>query len=341
MTMMVPVALAVAFLCALGMTWWLARPGAWLAPLDIPNERSLHATPKPRGGGLGVLAGFGVGMVMGFALLPDHTALPALVVSMALVAGVSYADDRMHVGIFVRLGVQGLAAALAVGWGGLAPSVLTFPGVAVGIGAVPGFLLAVLAVVWLTNLYNFMDGLDGLAGTMSCIGLGTLAWLASSQAPGLALLAGLLAAGAAGFLVWNAPPARIFMGDVGASTLGFAAAIIILWGDASAVFPWWLGVVVFGVFIADATVTLIRRGLNRERIWEAHRTHFYQRLVTLGWSHRRALVLNATLMLACSVAALVAQSVASVWQWLIVLIVALLLGGTMVWVTFLERTRAS
>jgi UDP-N-acetylmuramyl pentapeptide phosphotransferase/UDP-N-acetylglucosamine-1-phosphate transferase len=339
MTMAVSMALAVAFLCALGITWWLSRPGAWLAALDIPNERSLHDTPKPRGGGLGVLAGFGVGMVAAFGLLPADTAMPALVVAMMLVAGVSYADDRMHVGIGVRLAVQGLAAALAIGWGGLTPTILTLPGISVEIGTVLGFALAMLAVVWLTNLYNFMDGMDGLAGTMSCVGLGTLAWLASSQAPGLALLAGLLAAGAAGFLVWNAPPARIFMGDVGASTLGFAAAVLILWGDKSAAFPWWLGMLVFAVFIADATVTLVRRALNRERVWKAHRTHFYQRLVTLGWSHRRALTLNATLMLTCSLAAFSAQSVDPVWQWVTLVAVAALLGGTMVWITLLERTR--
>ena len=339
--MLASLALAAAFLCAFGITWWLSRPGAWLATLDIPNDRSLHDAPTPRGGGLGVLAGFGVGMVVASGMLPSDPAFPALLFAMLLVAGVSYADDRMHVGIGVRLAVQGLAATVAVGWGGLAPTVLVLPVVSLEVGAVPGFGLAVLAVIWLTNLYNFMDGMDGLAGTMSCIGLATLAGLASSQAPGLALLAALLAAGAAGFLIWNAPPARIFMGDVGASTLGFAAAILILWGNQSAAFPWWLGGLVFAVFIADATVTLLRRALNRERVWKAHRTHFYQRLVTLGWSHRRALALNTILMLACSLAAFLAQSAGVVWQWCILLGVAVLLGSTMVWITLLERTRAS
>ena len=106
-------------------------------------------------------------------------------------------------------------------------------------------------------------------------------------------------------------------------------------------YPWWLGALVFGVFIADATVTLLRRALNRERVWRAHRTHFYQRLVTLGWSHGRALGLNLGLMVGCSIAATLAQASGTAVQWLLLLFVAIMLIGTMFWITVLERRRAA
>jgi UDP-N-acetylmuramyl pentapeptide phosphotransferase/UDP-N-acetylglucosamine-1-phosphate transferase len=157
--------------------------------------------------------------------------------------------------------------------------------------------VAVLFVVWMTNLYNFMDGIDGLAGGMTVLGfatLGVLGWLGGD--PGYALAAWLVAAAALGFLPVNFPPARLFMGDVGSVPLGFLAAAFALGGVRAGLFALWVPVLVFSPFIVDATVTLARRGLRRERVWQAHRSHHYQRLVLMGWSHRKTSLAGYVIM---------------------------------------------
>ena len=244
-----------------------------LLPVAVPNARSLHASPVPRGGGLAIWAGWFAGTLW----LPGDK--PWLGPLLAVIA-VSLWDDCRGVHPAVRLAVH-IASAAAWAW-------LSLP------GAIS--LVAVVAIVWMANLYNFMDGSDGLAGAMTMVGFGAYAagaWLAGGR--DTALLAALAAA-TAPFLLRNVPPARIFLGDVGSVPLGFLAATFGIAGWRNGWWPGWFPLLVFLPFIADATVTLGRRLLKRARIWEAHREHFYQRLVQIGWGHGRTLALHAVLM---------------------------------------------
>jgi len=162
-----------------------------------------------------------------------------------------------------------------------------------------------LAVAWMTNLYNFMDGSDGLAGGMAVIGFGAYALAAASggHAPLLALSAALAAA-ALGFLLFNFPPARVFLGDVGSVPLGFLAGALGIVGWRDDLWPLWFPALVFAPFIADASATLLRRLARREKVWQAHREHYYQRLVRTGAGHRGAALAGYALMLVCAAAAL-------------------------------------
>ncbi|HMV34002.1 MAG TPA: hypothetical protein PKA50_17925, partial [Gemmatimonadales bacterium] len=207
------------------------------------------------------------------------------------VAAISLADDRTGVRAGYRFLVHLLAAGLAVGSGpGLLAGALALPA---GV-AIP---LAVLGLVWMINLYNFMDGMDGFAGGMSLAGFGGLALLALPWGPtGYPLACTVVAAAALGFLGWNFPPARIFLGDVGSAPLGYLAGIGILAGAGLGAFPLPCGLLVFLPFIGDASFTLARRIVAGERFWEPHRTHLYQRLVLAGWSHRRVVLWEYLLM---------------------------------------------
>jgi UDP-N-acetylmuramyl pentapeptide phosphotransferase/UDP-N-acetylglucosamine-1-phosphate transferase len=203
---------------------------------------------------------------------------------------VSLLDDRFQVAIGIRLAVQVLAAAYWI-WVS---------------GPVVGGVGAFLAILWATNLYNFMDGSDGLAGLMTVSGFtayAVAAWLAGSTAA--AMLFALVAA-TLPFLRRNLPPATVFMGDTGAVPLGFLAAVVGIEGIGTGLWPLWFPLLVFLPFIADASVTLTRRALRGERIWRAHREHYYQRLVQLGLGHSGALALYAALMVGTGTSALAA-----------------------------------
>lgn len=252
--------------------------------LDRPNERSLHARPVPRTGGLAVT----LGACAGILVAGGPVDMPAFAAVLMLI---SLADDWRGLGAGIRLA------------GHLAVAVLF---VAMAEPSLPGWMtvVLVLAVAWMTNLYNFMDGADGLAGGMALIGFGTYAAAALAfSAEGLAGSAAAVAAAAAAFLLHNFPPARIFLGDGGSVPLGFLAAAMGITGWANGVWPLWFPILVFSPFVVDATVTLLRRLLSGEKIWRAHRSHYYQRLVLMGWSHRRlALAAYACMLLSSSVA---------------------------------------
>lgn len=273
-----------AFAASAGLLSWLLRSGrAHRWALDQPNHRSLHVEPTPRVGGLGIVAG-----VLLTTLLLGQQLLAGL---MLLLAAVSWFDDRGHVLIPVRLGAQFLA-------------ITTWVVVQVPDAWLLG-VVAVFALVWMANLYNFMDGSDGLAGGMAVFGFGACgvaAWLAGGGA--LALLAVSVAAAALGFLCFNFPPARVFMGDAGSVSLGFLAGAIGLTGWLQDAWPLWFPVLVFSSFVVDASATLLKRVLCGERFWQAHRDHYYQRLVRMGWSHRRLALVEYALMGACGGSAL-------------------------------------
>jgi UDP-N-acetylmuramyl pentapeptide phosphotransferase/UDP-N-acetylglucosamine-1-phosphate transferase len=272
--------------CWLTLAWLLRRSRL---PMDHPNERSLHATPTPRIGGLGIMAG-----VLAVSVwLANGALLPVMLGAFAL-AVVSVLDDVRGLPVRVRFLAHFAAAAgclLALGVSGWA------------------LLAGTLAVVWMTNLYNFMDGADGLAGGMATIGFGALAlaaWL--GDAPGLAVFCGSIAAAALAFLRFNFPPARVFMGDTGSIPLGFLAATLGIVGAQQDVWPWLFPLLVFSPFIVDASVTLTRRALRGEKVWRAHRSHYYQRVVLLGASHRQLALVAYALMLTMAALAFVLRA---------------------------------
>lgn len=264
----------------------LLRSRAASVWLDHPNARSLHERPTPRLGGLGVMAGFlPVAWIAGAGLAP----VLACAAALALVSAV---DDWRSLPVAVRLGAH-LAAGITIAFmlrGSVGPSA------AIGV---------VLAITWMTNLYNFMDGSDGLSGTMALLGFGTLAFAAAQagHAP-MALVCASAASAAAGFLAFNFPPARVFLGDAGSVPLGFLAGACGAVGAVDGTWPAWFPVLVFSPFIVDATITIIKRAARGERVWIAHRGHYYQRLVLAGWSPRRLLAAEALLMLGATASAL-------------------------------------
>jgi UDP-N-acetylmuramyl pentapeptide phosphotransferase/UDP-N-acetylglucosamine-1-phosphate transferase len=301
-----------AILVSWALTTALAS-GRLLSVLDHPNERSLHDVPTPRTGGLAIVAGIACGqLVIAFhADAPDWLVLASAALPVLLV---SFLDDLRGVPVVVRMLVQLLAAAGFLVVAGV-PESVGVAGRTVALSPLVAGGLAVLFLVWMTNLYNFMDGMDGFAGGMGVFGFGTyalLAFLAGDVA--LAIACATVAAACAGFLTLNFPPARIFMGDTGSSLLGFCAGGIALLAEHRGLFPLWISVLVFSPFVVDATVTLLRRVLRREIPWRAHRTHFYQRLVRLGWGHRRTVLSQYALMAACALSALAASRASSGFQ---------------------------
>jgi UDP-N-acetylmuramyl pentapeptide phosphotransferase/UDP-N-acetylglucosamine-1-phosphate transferase len=287
--------------CWLALSWLLRRGRL---PMDHPNERSLHATPTPRIGGLGIMAGVLVaaGWLAGAGML--QPALPVVLAAFVL-AAMSVLDD-----------VRGLPVALRF----LAHFVAAV-GCLLALGLTGWMLVgATLAVVWMTNLYNFMDGSDGLAGGMAVIGFGALAlaaWL--GDALGLAAFCAAIAATALAFLRLNFPPARVFMGDAGSIPLGFMAATLGILGAQQGVWPWLFPLLVFSPFIVDASVTLARRALRGEKIWQAHRSHYYQRVVLLGATHRQLALAAYALMLAMAALAFALMSFPPHAAWVLIL----------------------
>lgn len=228
---------------------------------------------------------------------------------------VSLMDDRKGLPIAVRFGVHLLAATLLVIGSGLAlpPTAVPMLGlIKWGWITAP---LTVLFLVWMANLYNFMDGMDGFAGGMTVIGCGLLGYLGwQAHHPVISVIGTLQSAAAAGFLVHNFPPAKIFMGDVGSVATGFLVAALIVLGCRDGVFDLWVPLIAFSPFVLDATVTLARRTLRYEHVWEAHRDHYYQRLVLSGWGHRRTVLAEYGVMVLCGGLALLYQYASEEWR---------------------------
>ncbi len=293
-----------AFLACWLMLSWLLRRGR--LPMDHPNERSLHETPTPRIGGLGIMAGVFVATVW----LADGALLPVVLAAFAL-AALSVLDDVRGLPVALRFlahFVAAVACLLALGVSGWA------------------LLAGTLAVVWVTNLYNFMDGSDGLAGGMAAIGFGALAlaaWL--GDALGLAVFCASIAAAALAFLRFNFPPACVFMGDAGSIPLGFLAATLGILGAMQGVWPWLFPLLVFSPFVVDASVTLARRALRGEKVWQAHRSHYYQRVVLLGATHRQLALAAYALMLTMTALAFALLFLPQYVAWVLILSAAIYL----------------
>lgn len=254
----------------------IARGYALGRLVDVPNDRSSHASPTPRGGGIAFVATFLVTLVLlHFAGLVTTPTAAALLGAGVAVAAIGFVDDHRHVSARLRLLVHAAAALWALYWLDVEPAA------AVDADRWPawlGLLLGILFIVWLLNLYNFMDGIDALASLEAVtVGLGA-AWLSFSTLPetDVWLLPLFLAAAVAGFLIWNWPPARIFMGDVGSGFIGVSLAALALQSLVLEPALFWAWVILLGAFVVDATVTLLRRIARRRAFYEAHRTHAYQ-----------------------------------------------------------------
>lgn len=279
------------------VTGWLATAPAIFRSLDVPNERSSHTRPTPRIGGLGIVAAFVVLMpLLAVMLLPyAHNWRAAAKFGIALlgyavIASVGLIDDLRRIGPLSKYLGQLAAAVIAI-WGGVLFLYFDIPFVGqVAVGSVVGIAATILWLTGFSNFFNFMDGIDGLAGGvgaiyslfLACICIGT-----GHRLLGAGSL--MLAAGCLGFLAHNFPPAKIFMGDVGSLFIGFVLAAFTVWTTSSGTRPAPLIAVllVFSSFLYDAGFTMLRRLRRREKLYEAHRSHLYQRLVIAGQSHRR------------------------------------------------------
>lgn len=254
--------------------------------IDIPNERSSHSIPTPRGGGVAIVVSFLLALpVLGGLNLLSSSALYGLLGSGLLVAIIGFADDHGHIAARWRLLGHFIAAGWALFWlNGLPPMQLL--GVMVDLGWF-GNILALLFLVWMLNLYNFMDGIDGLASAEAiCVCLGSCVVYGFSGHPELMWTALALSAAVGGFFCWNFPPARIFMGDAGSGFLGLILGVMTLAAAWASVELLWSWLILLGVFIVDATWTLIRRLLNGDKVYEAHRSHAYQYASRKYGSHK-------------------------------------------------------
>lgn len=267
-----------AVVSAFGLTLTIQRNGSRISRLDIPNERSSHATPTPRGGGIAIVVVVLTSLI-GLWLTNTMATRDALSIGIGslIVAIVGHLDDRGRLtSAWWRLLGHLIAAIIIImGLHGL-PTLPVF-GNSIDIGVI-GSILGVLYLVWLLNLFNFMDGIDGITGIEAITTAACGAYLIWDVAPQSQLwFAPLALAGATlGFLVLNWPPAKIFIGDVGSGFIGILFGALSIQAAHTSSQLGWSWVILMGVFIVDATVTLIRRALRRQSLYTAHRSHAYQ-----------------------------------------------------------------
>ena len=244
--------------------------------LDLPNERSSHTVPTPRGGGVAIVVSFLVlAFVMGLLGLIEQRLMVAAIGGGAMVAMLGLADDHSSLPARWRILGHAAAAVWVLWWMDRIPQV-PLVGLLVDL-SYAGPLLCGLYLVWMVNLFNFMDGIDGIASVEAItVALGgALLWWLGGAGSG-ALLALLFSACVGGFLVWNFPPARIFMGDAGSGFLGLIVALLSLWCGQATPALFWSWFILVGCFMVDATTTLLRRTARGEKVYEAHRSHAYQ-----------------------------------------------------------------
>ena len=307
-----------AFLASLACLGLLLSPIGRQLMLDRPNERSLHGGPVPRSGGISIAAG-----VAACAAASDAAVLHgigAILVIAGALAVISLADDIFTLPALSRLAAHFAAAGAALG---------------LGIGVADPMLFAVLllAIAWFANLYNFMDGSDGLAGGMTVLGFGTYAWVAQQAGHGALATASVgIAVASLAFLAVNFHPARLFMGDVGSIPLGFLAGALGVLGWRDGVWPLWFPILVFAPFVCDATLTLVKRLLRRERVWEPHKDHYYQRLVRMGFGHRATALIEYGAMAGCAATAIFFRAAEPALQAGALGAAAVVLGAIAVWI---------
>jgi UDP-N-acetylmuramyl pentapeptide phosphotransferase/UDP-N-acetylglucosamine-1-phosphate transferase len=273
-----------AFVASGLLTFPVRRLVLRLGVVDRPNERSSHQVATPRAGGLAIVLGVAL-TVPWFAPLGVGVALAAL--CAGAVAAVSLADDVYSLPFWARLAVQSLAATAVVVELRLPVGSVDLPGTVLELPGWLGLAVGVLFVVAYCNFFNFMDGINGLAAGQATLSAATLAALLHrGGCETAAVVSAAVCGSSAGFLPHNYPSARIFMGDVGSVTLGFALAVLSLVACAFGGVPWTAVLLVNALFLYDPTATLVRRALRGENLVRPHREHDYQAMVRKGWPHR-------------------------------------------------------
>ena len=282
---MIYTGLFILLLMSFGLTAALRRYALSQSMLDIPNARSSHQRPTPRGGGVAIVLSLMVFIPLLYWVgLAEQNIVVALVGSGACVAAIGFMDDHGHIAARWRLLGHALSAAWAVFWLGGLPTLQVF-GYSLDIGIV-GNILAIIYVVWLLNLYNFMDGINGIASMEAifvCIA-GAFLYSVTLHEP-MIWVPLSIAVSVVGFLFWNFPVARIFMGDAGSGFLGVVLAILSIQAAWTSPQLFWSWIILLGVFVVDATFTLLRRLVTGQKIYEAHRSHAYQYAARLYGSH--------------------------------------------------------
>ena len=259
-------------------TWYARRRGL----IDHPGDRQSHVLPTPRGGGAGLILAFLVSSLLFAQGAMSGGWMSCLLPAVLMLAITGWWDDHRPLSARIRLLVQLAATAwllVCLQESGLQMSAWLWP-------------VAVLFVVWMSNLYNFMDGSNGMAGAQGVFSAAVLAWLfARAGDEATSIFSVMLAASCLGFLPWNLRKARVFMGDVGSVSLGFSFAALLVYGAVSGAFNVPVALMVLLPFLVDSTLTLIARVLKRERWYNAHRQHLYQQIIIQGWTHGRVLLL--------------------------------------------------
>ena len=266
-----------------GLTWAIKIFSLKKNILDIPNERSSHSIPTPRGGGLGIVVTWYIGISVLFLMGTVSRNLYFALLSGTLLAGISLIDDVVDLKPSIRLIAQTLTVIIAfIFLHGIQP--VPFIGMDI-FPAIVLYPITIVGMVWFINLYNFLDGIDGYA-SLEAIAIGLALFFFTGQSINLILIASVL-----GFLIWNWPKAKIFMGDVGSTQLGFIIAVlgINFHNEQKLSIIYWL--ILTAPFWFDATLTLYRRWRNKEKLSQAHRGHIYQRLVQSGFSHLKVDIL--------------------------------------------------
>ena len=266
------------FAVTFGTIFWLINYSKLRIP-DYPNHRSLHTRSVQRIGGIGLIAGIIVAAIVSPAIISWSVWFGIFILIV-----VSLVDDIFSLPFWLKLFVHGLVA--------------IFTSVSIFFGMYSWVILIVsLLIVWMINLYNFMDGSDGLAGGMALFGFsfyGLAAFLDGNDS--LATLSFSISSAALAFLYFNFYPARVFMGDAGSIPLGYLAAVLGILGYIESIWPVWFPFLVFSPFIVDASTTLVKRILQGKKIWQAHREHYYQRLIVGGLGHRNTALIWYVLM---------------------------------------------
>ena len=283
------------FLASVGLTGALRHYALKQGIIDKPNERSSHTIPTPRGGGLSFVITFLVAFAADYSFnittfAPQTEPFLAILLASLLVAGIGFWDDHTHIPARWRFLAHAIAALIGLSLLGL--PTIPLPNTALDLGLI-GYPLGVIGLVWLLNLFNFMDGIDGIAGSEALfVGISAIIIMYNATTGDFStpiFWLSILMAGVAGFLVLNWPPAKIFMGDAGSGFLGLMLGLFALW-SASLGLSIWCWVILLALFITDATVTLLRRMLNSERWFEAHRSHLYQQL-SRKWGNHHSVTL--------------------------------------------------
>lgn len=276
----------IALLGALVLTplvrWYSRRRGL----IDQPGQRRSHSAPVARGGGLAI----GISMVLtSLAMAPNSLFVAPFMGGAAIVCLLGWRDDHAPLSVRWRLGIQLVVAAGVTLWLGPVKTIDI-----AGVGVSAGWLwtpMAVVAIIWLMNLFNFMDGSDGLASSQAAISFSLFAFAFGQAGESAASWLAAVAAGASlGFLFWNRPTASVFLGDSGSLLLGWCAGGLALAGTLTGSFSVWVSFIIVSPFVIDATITLCWRLARGEQWYTPHRDHTYQYLIRLGWSHGKVLV---------------------------------------------------